>query len=275
MPSDFATQEDELKELRQAIEDAETPEWIIEALTEMNEAFPEGINRRYRSSTNNEDLPGFNGAGLYDSKSQKPSEDEKDLAKSLKEVYASLWNFRAFTERDFHRIDHLASKMGILVHPSYQDELANGVAVSFDPIYGQDDRYYVNTQVGEDLVTNPEAHSVPEEILLNENGLHTVLATSNQVLPGQLLMSFGQLHDLRQHLTVIHDHFERLYNLAPGEPFAMEIEFKITSENILAIKQARPWVFENQATPPPPPRPPGGGGPPGGGDHAKRCRARP
>ena len=42
----------------------------------MNESFAEGINRRYRSSTNNEDLPGFNGAGLYDSKSQKPSEDE-------------------------------------------------------------------------------------------------------------------------------------------------------------------------------------------------------
>ena len=120
--SDFDTQEEELEDLRDDIEDAATPAWIVTALATMNESFPDGINRRYRSSTNNEDLPGFSGAGLYDSKSQKPSEDEDDLAKSLKEVYASLWNFRAFTERDFHRIDHLEAAMGVLVHPSYQDE---------------------------------------------------------------------------------------------------------------------------------------------------------
>ena len=166
--TDFGTQESELKKLRKDIEDAETPAWIIAAIVEMNKSFADGVNRRYRSSTNNEDLPGFNGAGLYDSKSQKPSEDEKDLAKSLKEVYASLWNFRAFIERDFHRIDHTAAAMGILVHPSYKDEEVNGVAVSFDPFFGGDDKYYVNSQVGEDLVTNPEPHSVPEEILLGE-----------------------------------------------------------------------------------------------------------
>ncbi len=216
-----------------------------QALTKMNEGFPEGINRRYRSSTNNEDLPGFNGAGLYDSKSQRPDEDEEDLAKSLREVYASLWNFRAFIERDFHRIDHLAAKMGVLVHPSYQDELANGVAVSFDPIYGTDEYYYLNTQLGEDLVTNPDAHSVPEEIRLHRSGsYYLALGTSNQVPPGQLLMSNAQLSQLGRHLEVIHDHFEGLYKPAPDEPFAMEIEFKITSEDILAIKQARPWVFE-------------------------------
>ena len=163
----FDTQDEELKDLRDAIEDGETPAWILTALADMNTGFPEGTtNRKYRSSTNNEDLPGFNGAGLYDSKSQKPDEDEEDgLDKSLKEVYASLWNFRAFTERDFHRIDHLTAAMGILVHPSYQDELVNGVAVSFDPIGGvSEGDYYVNSQVGEDLVTNPDAHSVPEEI---------------------------------------------------------------------------------------------------------------
>ena len=241
--TDFEARADSLKKLRKAIEDAETPDWIVSAIETMNASFSEGINRRYRSSTNNEDLPGFNGAGLYDSKSQKPSEDEKDLAKSLKEVYAGLWNFRAFVERDFHRIDHLAAAMGVLVHPSYRDELANGVAVSFDPIYGRDGRYYVNTQVGEDLVTNPEAHSVPEELLLSRNSAYTVLATSNQVPPGQLLMSDDQLRQLREHLEVIHEEFEELYDPAADEPFAMEIEFKITSDNILAIKQARPWVF--------------------------------
>ena len=246
--TNFEAQADSLKKLRKAIEDAETPDWIISAIETMNESFSEGINRRYRSSTNNEDLPGFNGAGLYDSKSQKPSEDEDDLAKSLKEVYAGLWNFRAFVERDFHRIDHLAAAMGVLVHPSYRDELANGVAVSFDPIYGRDGRYYVNTQVGEDLVTNPDAHSVPEEILLNPPFLppYIILGTSNQVPPGQLLMSRDQMRQLRWHLEVIHNHFAGLYNPAAGDPFAMEIEFKITSDNILAIKQARPWVFGAQ-----------------------------
>ena len=240
---DYDTQEDKLKKLRKAIENAETPEWILTALADMNRGFTDGINRRYRSSTNNEDLPGFNGAGLYDSKSQKPSEDEEDLAKSLKEVYASLWTFRAFIERDFHRVDHLKTAMGILVHPSYQDELANGVAVSIVPATGETDDYYVNTQLGEDLVTNPEAHSVPEEILLHPNNRYTVLAISNLVEPGRLLMSDAQLTQLRVHLTTIHDHFERLYNPGPNEPFAMEIEFKITSEDVLAIKQARPWVF--------------------------------
>ena len=242
--TDFDTQESKLKKLRKKIKKGDTPVWINTALTEMHAAYPEGQSLRYRSSTNNEDLPGFNGAGLYDSKTQHPEETEEDgIAKSLKQVFASLWNFRAFSERDFHRIDHLEAAMGVLVHPNYSDELANGVAVSFDPIVGRDDVYYVNTQLGEDLVTNPEAHSVPEEILLYHGDYYNVLGTSNQVPPGQLLLTTNQLARLRRHLEVIHEDFKRLYKPCSGEPFAMEIEFKITSENILAIKQARPWVF--------------------------------
>ena len=270
--TDFEVQDDMLDDLRDNIKDAETPEWIREALTAMHETFPEGRSLRYRSSTNNEDLPGFNGAGLYDSKTQHRDETEEDgIDKSLKQVYASLWNFRAFTEREFHRIDHLAAAMGVLVHPNYSDEKANGVAVSFNPIFGRVGGYYVNTQVGEDLVTNPKAHSVPEEILLGERST-TVLGTSNQVPPGQLLMTNDQLDQLRRHLTVIHDHFKELHKPRPGEPFAMEIEFKITSDNILAIKQARPWVFSAASAPPEGGGDGGGGGGGGGGSGGGRRR---
>ena len=244
--SDYDEQEDELKKLRKKIKKADTPQWIIDALTTMHATYPDGQSLRYRSSTNNEDLPGFNGAGLYDSKTQKSDETVEDgIDKSLKQVYAGLWNFRAFTERDFHRIDHLSAAMGVLVHPNYTDELVNGVAVSEDTIYSVANKYYINSQVGEDLVTNPDAHSIPEEILLDRDGTYEVLITSNQVKAGQLLMTGAQIQQLRRHLGVIHNHFKGQYNPAADEPFAMEIEFKITSANILAIKQARPWVFDS------------------------------
>ena len=259
---DFDTQVKDLKDLRKAIKAADTPDYMTAALTEMHASFPEGASLRYRSSTNNEDLPGFNGAGLYDSKTQHPEETEEDgISKSLKQVYASMWNFRAFTERDFHRIDHTEAAMGVLVHPNYSDERVNGVAVSFDPVFGREGVYYVNSQVGEDLVTNPEAHSVPEELLLRPSGHYTyqVLATSNQTPPGRLLMSRDQLDQLRDHLEVIHERFAELYGAGPDEQFAIEIEFKITSDNILAIKQARPWVFSTARSPTPTPGPIGPG----------------
>ena len=246
--TDDATKQSELKKLRKRIKKAETPAWIETALTGMHAAFPEGTSLRYRSSTNNEDLPGFNGAGLYDSKTQHPEETEEDgISKSLKQVYASLWNYRAFIERDFHRIDHMATAMGVLVHPNYSDELVNGVAVSTDPGYGTEGTYYVNSQLGEDLVTNPEAHSLPEETLLNPDGTYSVVALSNQVREGQLLMTADQMAQLRRHLATVHEKFAQLYGIEDGERFAMEIEFKITSDNILAIKQARPWLFSDRA----------------------------
>ena len=272
--TDLGIQDEMLDDLRDAIKDAQTPQWIITALEAMHAEFPEGQSLRYRSSTNNEDLPGFNGAGLYDSKTQHPEETEEDrLDKSFKQVLAGLWTFRAFSEREFHRVDHLAAAMGVLVHPNFSDELVNGVAVSFDPVTARTDRYYVNSQLGEDLVTNPEADSIPEEIVLFSGDGLLIRAFSNRVEPGELLMSGDQMNQLREHLKVIHDHFEGLYNPAPTEPFAMEIEFKITSANILAIKQARPWVFGHivQVPPPPPPPPPrqpsntGGGGSSGAG----------
>ena len=65
----------------------------------------------------------------------------------------------------------------------------------------------------------------------------------NQVPPGQLLMSRQHLNQLRSHLQTIHEEFKLLYATPAEERFAMEIEYKVTAEGNLAIKQARPWIF--------------------------------
>ncbi len=240
--SDLDYQKEALKDFRDSIKDGDMPDWMLAELDEMHKSFPQGTSVRCRSSTNNEDLPGFSGAGLYDSKTQHP--DEGHIAKSIKQVYASIWNFRAFEERSFYRIDHLQTAMGVLCHPNYSNEKANGVAVTTDPIYETDDSYYVNTQLGEDLVTNPNANSIPEELILpldTSIANYILLRSSNQVNSGELLLSEAQINLLRDYMKVIHDEFELLYEADDHEDFAMEIEFKITEENQLSIKQARPW----------------------------------
>ena len=233
-----------LKLFREDIKAAPMPQWMLDDLQAMHDGFPEGTAVRVRSSTNNEDLPGFSGAGLYTSKTQYP--DEGHISKSIKQVYASMWNFRAYEERDFYRVDHFMAAMGVLCHLSFQNEQSNGVGISIDPIYDTEDTFYLNTQVGESLITNPEANSVPEEILLyedpNQGGGYLVLRLSNLVNPGELVMDQVYLDQMREYLTVIHDEFAILYDVVGAEGFAMDIEYKVTEEGQLIIKQARPWV---------------------------------
>ena len=239
----YDRREAELKRFRERIKNGEMPTWMMNALSELHNAFPEGTSLRCRSSTNNEDLPGFSGAGLYDSYTHHP--DEGHLSKSIKQVFASLWNFRAFEAREFYRIDHFATAMGVLVHPNFASELANGVAVTDDVVYQTTGNYYLNTQVGENLVTNPEGQSVPEEILLDwwDSNNYRVITTSNRTADGARILKDAYLRELSRYLAAIHNKFGQLYGpAAQTADFAMEIEFKITSDGKLAVKQARPWV---------------------------------
>jgi hypothetical protein len=70
-----------------------------------------------------------------------------------------------------------------------------------------------------------------------------VLSWSNLVEPNTPLLDGAQLAALRATLREIDDRFAALYAPAPGERFAMEIEFKITERGELFVKQARTWVF--------------------------------
>ncbi|MCE2402552.1 hypothetical protein J4G08_16915 [Candidatus Poribacteria bacterium] len=236
------TKDAELQKFRSEIEMGKMPEWMMTALSDLQKAFPTGTSLRCRSSTNNEDLPGFSGAGLYDSFTHNP--DEGHLSKSIKQVFASLWNFRAFEARDFYRIDHFTTTMGVLVHPNFKSESANGVAVTDDVVYQTEGNYYLNTQVGENLVTNPEEQSVPEEILLDwwDSSIYRVVSTSSLTTDSKRILTDKYLRELNLYLGTVHNKFSQLYGAAAQpKDFAIEIEFKVTQDGKISIKQARPW----------------------------------
>ena len=169
------------------------------------------------------------------------------MEKSVKQVWASLWNYRAFEEREFWRIDHFSAAMGGLVHPNYTGEQANGVGVTtniFDPAW---EGHYVNVQVGENLVTNPEAGTTPEEYLIAQlfGGSDEIqyIRFSNLLPRGETILTRAQALDLKVKMDLIHNHFRSLYQPSNWSSWAMEVEFKITEGGDLLIKQARPWVF--------------------------------
>jgi hypothetical protein len=115
-----------------------------------------------RSSTNAEDLEGFNGAGLYDT---VPNVKGKQaLGEALKRVWASLWNFHAVEERALFNIDHRACASGVLVQVGV-NATAAGVLISrnlFDP---EDARTFtINAKRGLGLRV-VGGTTVPEQIL--------------------------------------------------------------------------------------------------------------
>jgi len=229
-----------LTAFQKRIKRATFPEELMNKLAEVQARFPAGQSMRTRSSTNNEDLEGFSGAGLYDSYTHHVHEGH--LSKSIKQVYASLWNFRAFEAREFNRVDHKQVAMGVLIHPNFKGEKANGVAVSEDVLYSSPDAMYVNAQVGEDLVTNPEALSTPEELLVARDpskGFRLLNASSTN----KVILETSEIAELRDDLKRIEAHFKPLYQIKGDQPFALEVEFKITADEDLVIKQVRPWVF--------------------------------
>ncbi len=201
---------------------------------------------RLRSSTNTEDIPGFSGAGLYDSASAY-AEGAERASEIIRGVWASVWNWRAFEERSFWNIDHRSTRMGVLVNQAFGEEAANGVLITQNIADMTVAGMYVNVQVGEISVTNPEGTAVPEIFSIipgAEPG--TVQAARlgySSLSPEEPIMTDEEIETLYRSAGAVQRHFAALYDKHPTL-LAMDLEFKLLAgDRALMIKQARPYTY--------------------------------
>jgi rifampicin phosphotransferase len=100
-----------------------------EVLRRLHAEFP-GRGVFARSSTNSEDLPNFNGAGLYTSLPNLRTDDQ--VIEGIKTVWASVWNFEAYEARERANIEHTKIYMAVLIQEGINSE-SSGVMITADP----------------------------------------------------------------------------------------------------------------------------------------------
>lgn len=234
-----------LEAIREKIADAPVdPTFLATLESKLAEVFgPQRV--RFRSSTNVEDLVGFNGAGLYSSKSAQANSRARPVADALREVWASTYAFRAFEERRLFNVDETKVAMGVLVHRGFPGEDANGVAITKNVIDPSRVGYYINAQHGEVSIVNPETGFAPEQLLYKPFAPPevTVLARSN-LTRGAPVMSEQEVFTLACTLKAAHARFRAHYaEVIPAAEFALDVEFKIDGPSRrVMLKQARPWI---------------------------------
>ncbi|HNW81805.1 MAG TPA: PEP/pyruvate-binding domain-containing protein [bacterium] len=216
--------------------------------TELNSRIAEvfGTEKvRLRSSTNSEDLQKFSGAGLYDSVSAY-SEGVDAASLKIGKIWASMWNFSAFEEREFWGIDHNAVFMGICVSSSYDGETSNGVLITkniADPaIAGM----YVNVQPGEASVTNPEDGGIPEIFVITESfggDVEVLPIRYSSLSPDAAILTHDQVKELYKASLKAHSEFSSRYGINEGAAtFDIEFKFNDTENGTkLILKQIRPY----------------------------------
>jgi hypothetical protein len=264
-PPDMAVLETALAEVRELFTDRAdfTPAQKTAILAALRQAgFPAGRKVRFRSSTNVEDSGQFSGAGLYDSYSGCPEDDEDaDLAgpsacdpgepkergvfRALRKVFASFYNGNAFLERLRHGVDETQVGMAVLVHPSVPDPLeqANGVATM--RISRSEGRYLsgeIVTQVGAVSVTNPDSTAVPESVAFSQFGTTPFLSVekrSSLVPLGATVMPWeGEYRRLVSLLDQVALGYESEF--PARKEFTLDFEFKrLAPTGQLSIKQVR------------------------------------
>ncbi|HVF42410.1 MAG TPA: PEP/pyruvate-binding domain-containing protein [Pyrinomonadaceae bacterium] len=159
---DPAYRKERLAEMRARFKAGKVGDKLRGALLKKVRAEYAGKGLFVRSSSNVEDLPNFNGAGLYDTV-PNVKEDEK-LLEAVKTVWASLWNFEAYEARERASIDHSKAYMAVLVQEGVNADSA-GVMITTDP-FDADNRgaIYISAKRGLGIKV-VEGKRIPEQLL--------------------------------------------------------------------------------------------------------------
>jgi hypothetical protein len=159
---DPAYRRERLKQMRETIQNAKFDDALRREVVRRYHAEFDGRGVFVRSSTNTEDLPNFNGAGLYNTV-PNVKEDEK-LVEAIKNVWASIWNFEAYEARERAGIDHTKVYPGVLIQLGIDADSA-GVLITTDP-YDRDnaDGIYISAKRGLGIKV-VEGERVAEQVL--------------------------------------------------------------------------------------------------------------
>ncbi len=235
-----------LEKIRASIQKSNSlPPTLITGIRKILEKYPAKSRIRLRSSTNNEDLPEFNGAGLYESKGFNKKDSDDKLREKILTIYSSLWSDRAFEERDFFGIDHSKVGMSILIQEAFQKEVVNGVIVTTLASTGKV-QIIVNSQSGEHSVTNPEENILSEAFLINpESGAIEKTYSESSISPVFIENKANelQLKKLQEATLKLYSLFtKQRIDAGDKNKYGIDIEFKIMNEkgkNKLYFKQVR------------------------------------
>ncbi|RYZ91528.1 MAG: hypothetical protein EOP04_00240 [Proteobacteria bacterium] len=161
------------------------------------------------------------------------------LSKAVRSVYASLWTERAFLTREFYSLDHLKISMGMLSHPSFVDESANGVAV-VDFKNGVADGIKIEAQYDDISVTNPIFPDAIPELWSGAVGDGKLSDTkmvqaSTMSTSGRTVLSQKELEELTRQLVIA---ASAIRSSRGGERY--DLEFILGKEREILVKQGRP-----------------------------------
>ena len=243
------------------------PQLIADVKAKIDTHYPtESV--RFRSSTNSEDLANFSGAGLYTSTSYNPDKKNSSIEKAIKAVWASVWNRRAFDEREFYGINHETVFAAIQLNPGFPEEEGNGVAISRNITdvksqSGLSTGVYFNNQKGEYSVTNPSPGVVAEEMIVFFDPMNAYDFSSKYTERVYIKRSSetkvnrdlgirdpvfldSEIDTMVNVIRTLHDHFKQLDDpQGKNGLFAIDVEYKVddfgTGERRVYFKQARPY----------------------------------